>query len=182
MDDHNTRAKAIWDTIKVSTSFQEKQVVDLGCGHGDFVWRAYQEGAIYVLGIDHDSEALQDAIARSEAHGTPITFGHARIEDFLVEKTSNSFTYYDIALCFSVLPYLSIQYDVAVKLISNLSPISFYEIQYIGDGPGKELRDDRDAQELFRQHYDQVDKIGWTQAKPNHTRTIWRCQDGGRYR
>lgn len=172
MDDHNIRTGQMWSAIEKTIDFTDKQVIDLGCGHGDLIWRVYEAGALYVLGVDRDYRIVEEANERCEHHEVPQTVILANIERVFRYRYN-----FDVTFCLSVLPYLSMKYPEAIGCIHRLAPVGFFEIQYIGDGPGKELRDDRDAIELLKREYNKVEKIGHTICKKERlSRSIWRCQ------
>ena len=52
--DTNTRAESMWRIISQRVDFRQKSVVDLGCGHGEMLWRCYLAGAEEVRGIERE--------------------------------------------------------------------------------------------------------------------------------
>ena len=50
--DVDIRAPEIWHIVSQNVDFRKKTVADLGCGHGEMLWRALLAGADLVYGFD----------------------------------------------------------------------------------------------------------------------------------
>ena len=175
---HNTRSPDMWNIIEKCVDFTDKAVVDIGCGYGDFVWRAWLAGASVVMGIDKDEVIVKKARERlAEAGFHPpralITFHISDLEEW----PNIGYIFGDIAFCFSVLPYCE-DFHSALRIIYNCFEIALIECQYFEDGPGKEItKNDADMLALLKwAGWEKVDWIGATKVKEDRfTRSIWRC-------
>lgn len=182
MPEHNTRAEEMWLQIVKSVWFSNMNVVDLGCGGGDFLWRTVQAGASSVLGVDKDiSIAKQYAkiYRRTTGEGNGVLSVCDVVSQDLnaVSKVGLNFDA-DIAMCFSVIPYLEDPIGF-LKWMSDEFPICLLEIQYEGDGPGlSNVCDAEDMRFLLKDviGFIDVDLVGYTYVKENSfRRDIWRC-------
>lgn len=183
--DQNTRAEAMWRIISQRVNFRGKRVVDLGCGTGDFLWRAYIAGADIIDGIDVENRITLELINDNEVPYHNIFFYLGDIEE-IVRKPSKNFNIQlgDIALCFSVLPYLD-DVPATLKWMSTNFSLCLIECQYAGDGPGlKNIGGDKGMlQYLLSNGFDSVEAIGKTYVKDRKFssgervyRTIWLCE------
>jgi SAM-dependent methyltransferase len=183
--DTNTRAEAMWFFIQQTVHFQGKNVIDLGCGTGDFLHRAFEAGAQHVQGVDKDPSRIhvpsifignRMLIAANNVLGgvgknLSFDLNAAIAEDFRFQPK------YEIAFCFSVLPYLDDPH-VALKWMHSNFDTLVLEFQYAGDGNGFDfIKDDTDALELIRTNTDyKLEVIGKTPVKEDKFyRTIWLC-------
>lgn len=175
MEDHNERAELIWSIIEDCATWKRALCVDIGCGHGDFVWRMKKAGATYVLGVDNDPKALIDARNRRDFHESKVTLLGSFIQDWMPNHKSN---WFNVGLCLSVLPYLHWSHKDALKQIRRIvKGVMFFEVQYFGDGPGREeVKNDDDMRKLLNHSWDKVEWLGATEAKANHMRSVWRCE------
>lgn len=174
MDDHNSRADTIWRLIEPTVFWKDKFCVDIGCGHGDFLWRMKNAGALYVLGVDNDPQALKSARDRVVKNGaTGIRFAGQWIEEWMPACRDDV---YDIVICFSVLPYLSWTYGKALRELRRVvKETLFFEVQYENDGPGKEITSDYGMKALLTKSGWKPKPLGVTMAKGEFKRTIWKC-------
>ncbi len=165
--DQNERAELMWRAISREVDFRRKKVVDLGCGTGDFLWRAWLAGARDVLGIDREMK-------------TNIQDENDNIKVMLWDINNypgKSLFDRDIAMCFSVLPYLD-NPAATVKWMSDMFPLCIIEAQYepepyclkrIGGDTGM-------TQFLLDNGFHKVRPIGKTYIDIRDTwRTIWVC-------
>lgn len=185
-EDHNTRAKEMWRIISQEVDFRHKRVVDLGCGTGDFLWRAYEAGADQVVGIDKSEKIgvlpqeytrmLKPNIKRFGAIGVCAW----DLNDFFaITPKDNKNPIYDIAMCFSVIPYLD-DPRAFMNWMANSFPISLIEVQYTKEpyNIGK-ANDSQMAQLLIDCGFNTTTPIGSTYVaipSRNTWRTIWRCE------
>lgn len=156
----------MWNIITSHVNFQGKKVIDLGYGYGDFLKKAWDSGATTVVGIDQVDSGDFD-----NPHINTILAG---IEAYPFDTSR-----YDIAICFSVLPYLHDPTELLIR-IKKCADVSLIECQYDGDGPGFPwIHDDLDMRKW-------LDMIGWreiTAIGKTHTRirnaerTIWLCRN-----
>jgi len=181
IQDHNRRANAIWSVVSQSVDFAGRSVVDLGCGHGDMLWRLRRAGAVSVSGIEKDFDTAADARRRVAQVMRPDLGEQVSVS--IVEGDIESFNFrwpgvHDVNMCFSVLPYLTDPGNT-LRWMSLHAPVSLIEMQYFGDGPGpKHVKDDGDMRAWLDKWWDSVGKVGETFIKGRDaTRSIWRCRD-----
>jgi hypothetical protein len=170
--DHNERAAAIWALIEPEFQWFDKRAIDLGCGHGDMLWRLKQAGCKRVTGVENGRAAIMAAWKRISKMNVDVGLVAENLDQWLIRKRNPR---YDVVLCFSVLPYLRISYHQALAGIKRIAPVMFFEVQHMGDGPGKEVANDDDIRALLMQFYDDVDILGHTLAKGQFPRAVWKC-------
>lgn len=174
--DTNTRARQMWEVISQNVDFRKKYVIDLGCGHGEMLWRCVLAGAEYVVGCDKEQKpnARELAMIYPEIklietdlnvavnHGTPY---------WLRERA------WDIALCFSVLPYLDDPHR-ALKWMAKNFPEVLLEIQYEPEPYNICTRNDEQTFSVLRRAgFEVVYQIGQSYVESRDVyRTIWKCQ------
>lgn len=175
---HNWRAPEIWEAIKRHVDFKGKSVVDEGCGGGDMLLYAHHAGACEVVGIDSDLDVLTQT--RERIQGVPgITTWYLELATMEkleagLEETSIGRCVYDIALCLSVLPYVS-DMEGALRVLQCTAEASIIECQYEGDGPGV-VKDDAEMLSILRGYWGEVRQIGQTHVEERDKwRTIWLC-------
>jgi hypothetical protein len=163
---HNLRSLQQWGIISQYIDFENKSVIDLGCGWGDLLRFADCNGARVCIGVD------------KKKHNTKTWFINADLEEWINSDSERAArTVYDVALCFSVLPYL-IDWSAIFQWMSKHATVSFIECQYADDGPGKSwLKDDSHMRVLLRPFWNDIKPIGHTIVKDrNAKRTIWMCE------
>jgi len=153
-------------------------VIDLGCGKGDILLRLFDAGA-KVLGIDNDGDNILH-IQRAKSEFVQDMFNinglmWCDIDQLIMEQSIKL----DVAICFSVLPYLKRPID-ALKWINQHSDVALIECQYAGDGPGFDFlsgNDDMRNWLLQIGEFKEVEPIGHTLVEGRNTkRFIWRCE------
>lgn len=166
---YNIRSPEQWRIVSGAIDFQDKTVLDLGCGRGDILAFAAEAGA-HVTGIDSDKtniEYIHNTYPAIEAIEETVNFLEA------APKT-------DIIICFSVLPYLVEPLFFVLQWINHHSEVAFIECQYSGDGPGFEFLTDNDVMEkwlLVAAEFKKVEAIGHTVVEGRNTkRVIWMCE------
>jgi len=168
---HNKRADEMWDIIESSgVEFENKSVIDLGCGHGDMLWRVWRAGSEIALGIDSSDKFRGRA---SEVNN--LIFAPYNIEKFIVEASTQT---YDISMCLSVLPYIE-KPSTVLRWMCDHSSVTLLEVQYAGDGPGfSHIQNDAHMYEwLHRIGWQRIDDIGRTHTRIRDAwRTIWKCE------
>jgi len=179
---HNTRAPAQWEIISQYVDFDGKTVLDLGCGYGDLLWRAWAAGAKSIVGVDSNFEIQKrlgeiafNAGISMRIPDPPFVPEWSTIRNYILQRNSGA----DIIFCFSVLPYLKNAHDI-LKWIFSHSSVALIECQYQGDGPGPfYLRDDCDMRRwLDKVGFKTVEPIGKTLVEGRGAyRTIWMCSD-----
>ena len=149
----------MWDIISPHYEWRGKTILDIGCGGGDMMYYAEQEGA-HAVGVDLDPGAAIE-------HGLT-----AQTQD-LNEFMENAQGDWDVIFCFSVLPYVN-----AERTLNNMADkavISFIEAQYLGDGPGTIFCQDA-MKKILKKHWPQVELLGHTEIKDRGmVRDIWKC-------
>ena len=184
--DQNSRAEAMWRIISQRVDFRKKRVIDLGCGTGDFLWRPIIAGARLVRGYDLDTEKCQFIYeVLSDTSETIISVATQDINSWVVrdEGFSGQDTF-DIAFCFSVLPYLD-DVPATLKWMSKNFPLCLIECQYNGDGPGlSNIGADKGMMQLLlNSGFHSATAIGKTYVEGRKFsdgqdvyRTIWLCE------
>lgn len=184
---HNTRADDMWREIYKYVDFHDKSVMDVGCGYGDMLARAYEAGAKIVFGMDNDKRVIYEAGLRlGEA-------GYSDAPIYLLRANANSWNvswpgFHNIIFCFSVLPYLEEPTEM-LRHFKRDSNVALIECQYAGDGPGfPDIKGDDDMYEVLMggsfvkglkkwEGFYSADKIGETKVEIRDTyRSIWLCQ------
>jgi SAM-dependent methyltransferase len=165
---HNVRSPEQWSIISRHIDFQGKTVLDLGCGKGDILFRAFEAGA-KAIGIDLVAENVKYIQETYPDIEVAVDNIESMIEIFGI----------DIIICFSVLPYLR-NPGVILQWINGHSDIAFIECQYAGDGPGfSGIHDSNDMREwlLTSGQFKKAEPIGYTLVEGrNKKRYIWMCE------
>lgn len=172
--DINTRAVAMWDIIsKSDIDFTNKSVVDFGCGHGEMLWRIGQAGAEYALGIDRIfSFNLMDVVSACEnVHYTDVHHIKAHYDSDLNMKRE-----FDIAICFSVLPYL--HHESMLKWMSPRFETCLIEAQYLPEPYNVDVFNDSEMENLLKScGFSDNRVIGKTYVDIRDVwRSIWICK------
>ena len=136
----NIRADEMWDYISKSYDFRGKEVVDFGCGYGDSCINALISGASNVIGIDNNPEMIAicgEKLSRTiKAREGKVLFECLEIDNIVDDYSGDQLpVVMDVALCFSVLPYLLFPSSL-LEIMAKYFRVSFIECQYHGDGPG----------------------------------------------
>ena len=173
----NQRSEEMWKFISKNVDFSGKRVVDLGCGYGDFSFYAWMKGAKAVLSIDNDPSFFFHLFLSRKRYfpKASIAFVNSDIEDLW---GSLELIVIDIAMCFSVLPYLK-RPEAFLKNVHEYCEVLLLEVQYYGDGPGPEwLKTDDDMKNLLaRVGWNEYRIIGGTTVEERNTyRPIWLCK------
>ena len=171
-EDINTRAEAMWRIISQKIDFRGKRVIDLGCGGGEMLWRAYVAGAKKVLGVDKENKL--DKLF----HADFLSF---LCEDINTDKDAVLLiaSDYDIALCFSVLPYLG-DIPATFKWMSDNFPLCLIEAQYEPEPYNVGVSEDSEMYSLLRNNgFKCATWLGQTYVEDRDThRSIWACSKG----
>lgn len=124
-DDFNTRAEAMWRIISQRVDFRQKNVIDLGCGHGEMLWRSYVAGAKLTIGTEHPDGFWDRELPFIDGaiHFSPIELNN------IVSGETTLRINFDIAICFSVLPYLDKPLEF-IQWMAETFPICLIEAQY----------------------------------------------------
>lgn len=179
---HNKRANEQWQIISSHIDFDNKTVLDLGCGYGDILALCQQSGA-NVLGIEQDKEICKYLknnwilVINCDLEKW-IQKVSAKLDTSVLEWLEEPVIHFDIVICFSVLPYLN-NPDAVLRWIADHSDIALIECQYAGDGPGfSGIKNDNDMQKwLFEVGWQSAEAIGKTLVDyRNKYRTIWCCR------
>ncbi|MFA5967467.1 MAG: methyltransferase domain-containing protein [Patescibacteria group bacterium] len=86
-----------WNRLSSIIDFTGKTVLDIGCFHGFFSFKAEEAGAKAVVGIDHSLPSLDIARRIGWLKNARATFHEGDMDDFTVEQP------YDIVLVLNVL-------------------------------------------------------------------------------
>ena len=180
--DVNLRAEKMAAIILDKYDFQDKTVVDFGCGYGDMMKYALRKSAHYVLGVDKKQSNVNTAARKCKVFGSMGGFYCADFEnegvfDNILDIASQGVDRrIDVAFCFSVLPYLEDPRLFVNRLRESFKTV-FIECQYIGDGPGNFAEDNFGMNLwLIEREFDIVDNIGETfVGGRDKYRTIWQC-------
>lgn len=179
--DVNIRAAEMWRILRSKDGFKNLNVVDFGCGYGDMMAFMLRDGAAYVLGVDKDQVVLNTAAAKCEGNHRAgflcADFEEVGVFGTIVDLVGkNDGINMDVALCFSVLPYLE-DPDHFVRMLDYYFDVVYIECQYVGDGPGNIARSDDDmAAWLMNAGFNSVSNMGKTLVNiRNKYRTIWEC-------
>lgn len=169
--DVNTRAEDMWRIISQKVDFRKKSVIDLGCGHGEMLWRAYVAGAKEVYGVDKD---ISKSYGRGGINADNIWYTETDINVLINDSVFQP--KYDIAFCFSVIPYLDKPLDALHWMADNFE-LCLLEIQYDPEPYNIGPKDDAEMFSLLRNNgFDIVMNIGRTRVEIRDTyRTIWAC-------
>ena len=169
---YNVRSPEQWEIISKQVDFKGKTVLDLGCGKGDILCRAFGAGA-EVVGIDND----QDNIGYIHSVHPEVKAIFGDLERLAIDHPSACHNT-DIIICFSVLPYL-VEPGYWLNWMNCNSNIVLIECQYDGDGPGfYHLRNNSDMRRWLKlAGFKKVQPIGHTLVEGrNKKRYIWMCE------
>lgn len=174
-DDVNTRAESMWRIISQRVDFRGKSVIDLGCGHGEMLWRAYIAGAKNVTGFDINHSNMPDYL--STFYPDEFHFVSGNLNTII----NGAYPWYDlddIAICFSVLPYLDNPFEFATWMAKTFSEC-LIEVQYYPEpyNIGDNIRSDKDMYYWLGEcGFATVIPLGKTDIEIRSTfRTIWYC-------
>ena len=181
-EDTNTRAEAMWRIISQRIDFRGKRVIDLGCGHGEMLWRAKLAGAIRVVGVDKEIDKVDygnwpflPTLDAEPVDEEPSIWLYTGDLDMIVNTPAFSRTY-DIALCFSTLPYLD---DIlaTLKWMSENFPLCIIEAQYEPEPYNIGVPSDDKMYTLLRENgFKCATWLGETYIEDRDThRSIWAC-------
>ena len=161
----NVRSPKQWEALSAVMGFSGKRVLDVGCGHGDLLVFAKRAGAT-VTGVDSNIEVARLARERG------LIVACVDICQYLDRYREH----YDIAFCFSVLPYVDA--DAVLHRLSRVADTVFIEAQLCGDGPGT-FYNEEELRGTLLEYWDSVERIGETKVEIRDTiRAIWMCERG----
>ncbi len=173
-EDKNTRAERMWSIISRNVDFRRKRVIDLGCGTGDFVWRCLIAGAQQVMPIDIDTSKFSMDFLQSVPNEYTVNLNSSNINEWVKEDRQ---IHFDIAMCFSVLPYLD-DIPATIQWMAITFDLSLIEAQYDPEPFNVGVVSDRGmAQLLLDNGFNDVEPIGKSYVDYRDVwRTIWRCE------
>jgi SAM-dependent methyltransferase len=166
--------------IAANENFRGASVLDLGCGYGDLLLGSAFAGAVDITGVDQNLYCLDIARRKiAKLMPTGVRFRFLFMDIDIRSVLGNSLSWYDIAFCTSVLPYLENR-EMVLSFLSARSSTTFVEMQYYGDGPGPaDIKNDNDMRDMLCKHWSEVEKIGETRTgRTPPTRSIWKCSVG----
>ena len=161
----NVRSPEQWEALSAVMDFNGKTVLDVGCGYGDLLLFAKDAGAT-VTGVDNN---IEQAIA-TRKRGLLVACSD------ICQYLDQCRVYYDVAFCFSVLPYVDA--DAVLSKLARSADTTFIEAQLCGDGPGT-FYNEEELRGTLLEHWDSVTRIGETKVEIRDTiRAIWMCERG----
>jgi cyclopropane fatty-acyl-phospholipid synthase-like methyltransferase len=81
--------------LKFTGSFEDKSVLEIGCGDGRLTWR-YADHAAHVTGIDPDADRINNALAAFPRHlRKKVELHNLGLDDFAAQAHTDQF---DIAI------------------------------------------------------------------------------------
>jgi len=168
--DMNTRAEAMWRIISREVNFRNKRVIDLGCGTGDFLWRAYVAGARRVIGVELEYSKIKHL--KDWEKPLDISFVLEDLNDVIGENWYD----YDIAMCFSVLPYLD-DIPATLQWMAHNFALCLIEAQYEPEPYNIGVASDSGMASLLTSNgFNHVKPLGYTYVEIRDAkRTIWLC-------
>jgi SAM-dependent methyltransferase len=92
-----------------------RQVLDLGCGFGDFARYAHQAGAASITALDVSEKMLAEA--RLLTSDPAITYVHCAIEDYVPQPRS-----FDLVVSSMALHYVADYRTVALRMFDAIQP------------------------------------------------------------
>jgi len=87
-----------WENIKDLVDWRGKSVIDVGCFHGYYCFKAEKAGAINVIGIDKNEETLKVTRLLASLMNSKCTFINITANDILPDT--------DILLCLNMFHYI----------------------------------------------------------------------------
>ena len=181
-EDINTRAEAMWRIISQKIDFRGKRVIDLGCGHGEMLWRARIAGATRVVGVDKEIDKVAYGnwpsmltLDAEPVDEEPSIWLYTGDLDIIVNTPASRCTY-DIGFCFSVLPYL--RYPEGTLLWMSMAfPLCIIEAQYEPELYNVGVPSDDEMYVLLRNNgFKCATWLGETYVEDRDThRSIWAC-------
>jgi hypothetical protein len=174
--DINTRAEAMWRIISQQVNFKKKSVIDLGCGHGEMLWRAYVAGAETVWGVDGKKGLLK----RLGRVYTDYTKKHIQASPLDLNNHDDLYLIshqdINIAMCFSVLPYLD-DIPATLQWMADNFELCLIEAQYEPEPYNIGVKNDEEMFSFLRDNgFEIAVNLGKTYVEIRDThRTIWAC-------
>lgn len=111
---YGLEAAGEWNSLKkVLPSFQDKRVLDLGCGFGWHCRYAAKQGAKHVVGVDLSENMLNEA--RRQTVYSHVHYVRESIEDFIFEPEA-----YDVVISSLALHYVESFSDLCRKIRTSL--------------------------------------------------------------
>lgn len=168
--DMNTRAEAMWRIISREVDFRNKRVIDLGCGTGDFLWRAYVAGARFIVGVEQENNDRLRQMLRDKI--CSIVLGDINSH----QDIANFSKPFDIAMCFSVFPYLD-DIPATLQWMAENFALCLIEAQYDPEPYNIGVASDTGMAELLIANgFNHVKPLGYTYVEIRDAkRTIWLC-------
>lgn len=110
-----------WDRLSSMIEFKDKSVLDIGCFHGFFSFKAEEAGAKTVTGIDNDIQPLDIASRIGWLKNARAIFFKGNMDNLAIKQT------YDIVLVLNMLHY-SKNIDRALQNIFRIGNLIVFEI------------------------------------------------------
>lgn len=175
---YNKRFPEMWKILTRHIDFEGKTLLDVGCGYGDLIIAAYEQGAT-VYGMDRSDSVISYLLGNNSNRIKTGKFTVIQHDiNLFLSVTNEEDDKFDILTCFSVLPYLQSPKQI-LRNFSEVAKVVIIECQYYGDGPGLSwIRDDTDMSMLLQDIWPNVRKIGQTFIENrNRYRGIWICNE-----
>lgn len=174
MTPYNTRSPQQWRIIKEHVDFNDKSVIDFGCGHADLICMIMKHTSAICTGIDASPIELQ--AARETCPNIPVSFLLYDVEQYARQMARDGYSY-GVGICFSVLPYLRFP-DEFLGNMAGLCDVSLIECQYAGDGSGfPQITNATEMANWLLKYWNSVEVIGRTLVENRKLyRDIWMCK------
>lgn len=186
---HNQRAPEMWEIIHKYLPHNMESLIDLGCGYADLSIRTFMTFDCFTILVDSNEDIIKEdqynignikrkrtihhfeKLLHEEDIPYNVNFICSNILKFI--KGNNIA---DVMFCCAVLPYfLDEEIEEILTYMSRNSKVSFIEMQYKDDGPGKLENDDATEKYLLK-YFKKCQNIGKTYVEDRKKyRTIWRC-------
>lgn len=116
-----TQSYKSWDRLQHLIDFRDKDVLDLGCFHGYFCFKAEEAGSRSVVGVEADESTMEVAKQVAVLRKSRVLFCRGDLNDF------ETGCVYDIVMALNVLHHIK-NIDHALKNIFRSSKLAVFEV------------------------------------------------------
>jgi hypothetical protein len=115
----HTKSHLSWDKVKYMTRWLNKRVLEIGCNHGYFCFKAAEFGASEVTGLEYDKRIFQSAKRIRDCRQSPVGFilGDAREKIWLPKR--------DITLVLNIYHYFKEVKNFVDNIFANTDEVIF---------------------------------------------------------